>query len=183
MARRFSPWNLVDRNASLLGNLALSDLPRLHDIASGLEELNYSIQGQTNLLGQPSLHVQLKGQLHLSCERCLQTMPFRLDCDSELLLKTEVQAATRSGEHELSDDCDVLIAERDDKLDALELLQDEILLALPLVPAHSKLEDCGEKVVTLLSTPSNNKATTENGETETTTKPFAGLADLLGKAD
>lgn len=178
MSRRFSPWNLVDRNASLEGQLTLSELPRLSNVVSSVSDARYQIDGAKDVLGQPILRVRLQGQLGLVCERCLDEMPFQLECHSSLQLKTQVQAATRSGEHELTDDCDVLIAERDDKLDAFELLQDEILLALPLVPAHTDIQECGEKVVaTLASMPATND------KAETTNKPFADLANLLGKAD
>ncbi|MDD9893190.1 MAG: YceD family protein [Gammaproteobacteria bacterium] len=183
MPRRFSPWNLVDRSASLVGELSLDELPRVKTVASSVEEgLSYEIQGGKDLLGNPSLAIQLKGQLTVTCERCLEGMPIPLECNSTLQLKTQVQAATRSGEHELTDDCDVLIVERDDKLDALDLLQDEILLALPLVPAHATIEECGEKVASLLSTQQTSNSGT-NDEDKPSNKPFADLASLLGKAD
>lgn len=180
MPRRFSPWNLVDRNADLVGELSLSELPRLDNVANRLEGLNYRIQGEKDVLGNPSLAIHIEGRLIVACERCLDDMLFDIDSNSVLQLKTQVQAATRSGEHELTDDCDVLTVERDEKLDAFDLLQDEILLALPLVPAHSNIEDCGEKVAaTLASKPTQP----DNDSAEPTNKPFADLANLLGKAD
>ena len=184
MARRFSPWNLVDRNASLEGELSLTDLPQLQDVALSVQSLDYHIAGLKDPFGTPTLNINIKGTLQISCERCLQGMPFTVECNSDLPLKTQVQAATRSGEHELTDDCDVLIVERDEKLDAFELLQDEILLALPLVPAHSNIEDCGEKVVSVLAAEpvAEQKAPTSDAA-EQTNKPFADLANLLGKAD
>jgi uncharacterized protein len=184
MARRFSPWNLVDRNASLEGQLSLTDLPQLQDVALSLQELEYQIAGLKDPFGTPALSIVIKGKLQISCERCLQGMSFTVDCNSDLAIKTPVQAATRSGEHELTDDCDVLIVERDEKLDAFDLLQDEILLALPLVAAHSNIEDCGEKVVSVLAPlPALEEKAQTSDAAEQTNKPFADLANLLGKAD
>lgn len=181
MPRRFSPWNLVERNASLVGELNLESLTRLQSAATSLEDgFRYEISGEKDILGNPSLVIRLFGQVNLPCERCLESMPVNVDCNSNLQLKTQVQAATRSAEHELTDDCDVLICERDEKLDAFELLQDEILLALPLVPAHMQIEDCGEQVAALLT---GERAQDTEASVEPKNKPFADLANLLGKAD
>lgn len=183
MPRQFSPWGLVDRNATLVGEIGLADLTRLQDAVKSVDALSYVIKGQRDLSGSPSLAIQIAGQLNISCERCLQDMAFAINCDSTLQLKTTVQAATRSGEHELTDDCEVLAVDNDEKLDAFDLLQDEILLALPLVAAHSDIQDCGSKVVDVIAAvEAVSEATDDNSEVEPTSKPFAGLADLLGAA-
>lgn len=183
MPRHFSPWGLVDRSATLSGELSLADTPRLRDAVVSIDELKYLIQAQRDLAGNPNLAVNINGQIKVTCERCLQEMPFTVDCSSTLVLKTPVQAATQSGEHELTDDCEVLAVETEERLDAFDLLQDEILLVLPLVVAHSDIQECGDKVIAVVGTEGSvTAASNESGETEPTTKPFAGLADLIGNA-
>lgn len=177
MTRRFSPWNLVDRGALLEGSLSLQQLPRLQETARDLNDSNYQLQGFRDAAGQARLKLSVTATISLACERCLEDMSLPLQCESELLVQTVVQAATRSGEHELTDDCDVLAIDPDDTVDALDLLQDEILLALPLVPMHESLQECGTEVSSVLQ----NEET--ESEAEEGNKPFADLASLLGKDD
>ena len=181
MSRWFSPWNLVDRSAVLDGEANLDQLPNLADKVMRIDALHYQINGQKELGGKAQLALQVTGKVQVQCERCLEAMPFELDCHSTLQLLTPVAAATRSGEHELTDDCDVVVVEADDKVDAFDLLQDEILLALPLISVHQDVADCSTEVQQVLASSESEVANTD--EEEASHKPFAGLADLLGKGN
>ncbi len=62
-----------------------------------------------------------------------------------------------------------------------ELLEDEIFLAMPRVPVHGDVSDCGELVRGLAGFD-----TGESGQTSDDAgapRPFAGLRDLLSGAD
>jgi len=180
MSRWFSPWNLVDRSAVLDGEANLDQLPNLADKVMQIDALQYRIDGQKDLGGKAQLALQVTGKVQVQCERCLEAMPFELNCHSTLRLLTPVAAAS-SGEHELTDDCDVVVVETDDKVDAFDLLQDEILLALPLISVHSDVADCSTEVQQVLA--SSNQEPVDADEEEASHKPFAGLADLLGKGN
>lgn len=181
MSRWFSPWNLVERSAVLEGAVSLDELSNLTDKVMSADALDYRIVGQKDVSGKAQLALDVTGMLKIQCERCLEAMPFELDCHSTLGVLTPVAAATRSGEHELTDDCDVVVVDTDDKLNAFDLLQDEILLALPLISAHEDVADCSTEVQQVLA-----QSVTElelAPEEEASHKPFAGLADLLGKGN
>lgn len=77
------------------------------------------------------LHVQAGTRVWLTCQRCMQPYELDLAVDRRLrFVRDEAQAETLDAESE----DDVLALPR--WLDARELVEDEMLLALPLVPRH-----------------------------------------------
>lgn len=121
----------------LAGNLAVSGLERLHDLLAGVEgEVRYRLEGSQGKGGEPRLRLEVAGWLPLACQRCLQAIHFDLEIASLLELVPE---GAELSQDELEDD------ERDflpvaGELDVADLIEDEILLALPPVPRH---ERCG----------------------------------------
>lgn len=105
------------------------------------------------------LRLTASGVLSLACQRCLEAVPFGLDIESLLELVPE---GAEMSQEELEDDSrDFLPVVRD--LDVAELVEDEILLALPVAPRH---ERCGLP------------GAAEAGERS---NPFSALAELKGK--
>jgi uncharacterized protein len=80
------------------------------------------------------LHLQVRTTAWMPCQRCLQPMPVPLAVQRPLRFVADEAQAERLDEH--SDD-DVLACTG--RLDLRELVEDELILALPLVPRH---EDC-----------------------------------------
>lgn len=124
-------------NRVLEGVLDLSKLERLHDLLAVVEgEVAYRLEGFKGGRGEFMLRVQVGGILPLACQRCLDAVSFDLDIDSLLELVPE---GSELSQDELEDDTrDFLPVARD--LNVLELIEDEILLALPVAPRH---ERCG----------------------------------------
>ena len=142
------------------GTLAISGLDRLHDLLVGQDgEVVYRLEGFKGDGGEPMLHLEVSGLLPLACQRCLEAVPFDLDVDCLLEL---VPAGAELSQDELEDDTrDFLPVERE--LDVVEVVEDEILLALPVAPRHEKCglpgaADAGERI-----------------------NPFAKLSGLQGK--
>ena len=77
------------------------------------------------------LHVQARAQVRLQCQRCLLPMHEALSTQRSFLFVSDEAEAARLDE-ELEDDVLVLPA----RLDLTELVEDELILALPLVPRH-----------------------------------------------
>ncbi len=117
------------------GVVPVSRLPRLCELVS-VEEIDtlppVSAQLQTarGKDGGAQLHGRLQGCLSLRCERCLQ--PLRWAFDFELVLRL---VRSEANEKRLLDHCEPLLLE-DDWLPLHQLIEDEILLALPMAPAH-----------------------------------------------
>jgi len=121
----------------LEGTLAVEDLERLHDLLAEIGgEVTFRLEGFKGESGESMLHLEVSGTIPLSCQRCLEAVPCDLDVDARLEL---VPAGAELSQDELEDDTrDFLPVERE--LDVVELVEDEILLALPVAPRHEK---CG----------------------------------------
>jgi len=123
--------------AAQQGIWAVGDFPRLRDmLASNAGEIRYEIDGVCDARGRLALRVRLRGALQLRCQRCLEPMQFDVDTDETLVL-----AATQA-----EIDADPADADSPDRLLAAEevavrdLLEDELILALPYAPRHEECE-------------------------------------------
>ncbi|MDR3323145.1 MAG: YceD family protein [Zoogloeaceae bacterium] len=117
----------------MAGVLALSELPRLHDLlAETSGQVTYCLVGVTGERQQARLRLEVSGVLPLLCQRCLGAVEERLAIDSLLELVPEDAEPTQE---ELEEDrLDFLPVAG--TLDVKVLIEDEILLALPVAPRH-----------------------------------------------
>jgi uncharacterized protein len=153
----------------ITGKLALTSLHRLADVlVRPTGWLHCELVGlrETGEAGKPGLRLRVSGRLDLRCQRCLAEVDFECAIDSRLLL-------TLPGENEIDewpageleaewlDQYDAIPASRE--LSVLTLVEDEVLLALPIVPRHA---DCLLPVAE------------EAGIEESEPSPFAALAGL-----
>ncbi len=110
-----------------------AELPRLLDVLDSPQGvLQYSLQGTSDDMGTPALDVSMNGHCQLRCQRCLQSLDYAIEYESRLLLRDE------AGLEALQDDdeaFDSILA--DAHLDVLALLEEEILLSLPIAPKHA----------------------------------------------
>jgi len=168
--------------ARLEGSWPLAELPRLVQSAhvepasspapSARPEdvaVTWSAQGRTlqrtGAATQIWIDLQAEARVSLECQRCLRpvAMALRL-ARSFRFMADEKQAAELDAES----DHEVLVVSR--SLDLREVVEDELILALPLVPRH---ETCPVP----LAAPADPLAS-ENGEAEARPNPFAALAVL-----
>lgn len=115
---------------------------QMQRLAAGLEGVpeagavvSWSAQGSLRPVtgAQPEVWLHLQGQatVTLQCQRCLQAMSEALVVDRRFRFVRHEDEAARLDE-ELEDDVLVLPT----RLDLIELLEDELILALPIVPRH-----------------------------------------------
>lgn len=137
-----SVWPVIDaldfaRNAGTHhGKIALSGLERLQDYLVGNSgELRYEITGALNGNGRPILRISVQGLIKLRCQRCLGELGHVLDLRTDLLLAENEKELSSFDEDE---SIDGILAEPD--LDVLALIEDEIILSLPISPRHSESE-------------------------------------------
>lgn len=105
---------------------------------------------------------QFKALLEAQCQRCLEWMELEVSGDIEL----DVIDAARTDSVSVEDE-GTIIEISGDRLDVAQLIEDEILLACPMVPMHNT-SDCGVE---------EHEAVVESSETRR--KPFADLAQML----
>lgn len=122
------------KSQEIYGTIAASDLPRLHDaLFPEADELHYQLSGGLSDERKPQLRLRVQGSLRLSCQRCLEAMEFKLDLDSSFIIVPD-EASMPLAEEE-PDDEDYLVANMQMRI--AELIEDEVLLGLPLAPTHS----------------------------------------------
>ena len=154
------------------GQLPLTELPRLADSllkAGPGAQVDWSAAGRQVPVtgGAPEvwLHLQARAAVELQCQRCLQSMDQDLQVDRQFrFVRTEAEAVKLD---EDSEDDVLVLAPR---LDLGELIEDELILALPIVPMHAV---CPEP----LQPPSVAEPMIEDRP-----NPFAALAALRKKS-
>lgn len=154
--------------AELSGRWPLSDLARLADDAVGRvdEPVAWSARFEQRREpgGAPGVWLRLRAEARVAreCQRCLQPVLLALDVDRAFrFAPTEDEAAALDAESE----DDVLVLSR--QFDLRELVEDELLLTLPIVPKH---EQC--------PAPLPSAARGQAAEEEAPAHPFAALASL-----
>ena len=127
------------------------------------------------------LRGRLAAQLGLQCQRCLQQVEYRIDHDIGLaLIDSEAQVSMLPAGLEpiLLEDCRAEGVARgegsDMTLKLAPLLEDELMLQVPLVPMHAEESSCCAPLG------ANLEATTAH---ETPVHPFAALAELKKRRD
>jgi uncharacterized protein len=134
----FDAFDVAARGLELSGNLDPSTLARISDrLAEGSAGLKWRIAGAADARGHPALEVSLDGEVPLECQRCLRPFSWQVEQRTLLLLAHD--------EHELArldgdDEHEVIAAAA--PVDALALVEDELLLTLPFAP-HCERDDCG----------------------------------------
>ena len=114
------------------------------------------------------LHIEADAQVPMVCQRCLGVAHIHLQVERSFrFVKDEATAESMDDEAEE----DLLALSKDFNL--RELLEDELLMELPLVPMH---EECPEAVLMASTDEDFESASTEK------TNPFAVLAGLRKNA-
>lgn len=135
------------KGREISGEVPVAELPRMADLLTDLEgKISYTLCGLEGDDGKPMLELALQGTCNLRCQRCMQALAYPISLVSRLRLVSE-------GEHDGSDieddEADSIPAEK--RLDVLDLLEEELLLSLPIAPKHENgecrmaVEEVGKK--------------------------------------
>ena len=158
------PRKLADRAVTLKGELQLSELKRLVD---PLEDDKGAVRASFEFGRDEQRTVVIRSELDVEvtmiCQRCLEPVVLPVHSECEYAVVNE-----GAGTQHLPKGYDVLEV-GEDPLDLLALVEEELLLALPIVPLHD-LEICQPPVGPDESEPSENEVSRSN--------PFSVLAQL-----
>ncbi|MFO1434345.1 MAG: YceD family protein [Candidatus Competibacteraceae bacterium] len=159
---RFDPWKLAATGGHFQGKIAPGCLPRLNSLlAAPADPVSIAVEAGVDAQAIAFLKGRLETTVSLICQRCLGplelplTVPFRLG-----LAYDERQAEN------LPEEYDPLLVSAEG-VTLAELTEDELILALPLVPMHNDLRQCQA-----------NGFVAPQVEAQTA-KPFAALATLM----
>src|SRR5262245_13202290 len=148
---------LAADNAVLETEIALADLERIRPLLRGDAGV---ARGRFRFHRESALAVaegHVSAILTLTCQRCLEEMTLPVDADSRLAF---VDSAEASAEEIGSRDP---VVAQDGQVSLATLIEEELLLALPLVPMHRD-SDCFVR---------------SEPQAESRQKPFAGLRELM----
>jgi len=116
----------------ITGQLAVSKLPRLQGVVaeqrSDQEQLNVALQFGRDENGWPVVEVSVQGAVMLTCQRTLAPFLCTLESSSTVALVTSESEATS-----LPEALEPVLCEQGE-VRLIELVEEEVLLALPLRP-------------------------------------------------
>lgn len=156
---------MCDRRRVVAGRLALAAFPRLAPLlASTSGEAAYELAFSRDAEGRAVIDCRVDAELALICQRCLAAMTRPVQARSRVAIVVGLDESA-----DLPDGVEPLLVE-DGVMTPTDLVEDELLLALPAVPRHAP-DACDANDV---SSPDMRQA--EN--------PFSILASLkTGKKD
>jgi len=137
-ARRLDVMRFAEDRGEFQADEPLSAFSRLAAETAGREalqpvhwEVRSEVRNPTHVQPEVWLHLQARAVLPLVCQRCLGPVETVLEVDRSFRFVSD--EATAAAEDDESEE-DVLAMSR--AFDLRELLEDELLMELPLVPRH-----------------------------------------------
>ncbi len=134
---RLDPVKECQRGAERSGVMPFTRMKRLATMLQAVDAsaectLKFSFQGK----GRYRLEGRVQTALQLECQRCLYPMLLKVDREFRLaLLQTDKQA-------EYLDESWEPYVLNDESLDISELIEDELILAIPDIPRHIEEDEC-----------------------------------------
>ncbi len=136
LRRRYQIQKEVSRGGYFQGKIEVSDLTRLSDfLLSDQAKIAIEFNFSQSDYDAPMLEGRLQTSLAVECQRCLKAMEMPLQMDFKLLVNASDDVVIESS-------LDTIYSE-DGTLDIFEVVEDELILGLPLVTMHDD-EACNE---------------------------------------
>lgn len=133
------PWCAAEQRRRLEGTIALAELPRVVDLLVNPEGgVHFELEFFRDVKRRSCVRGRVTATLELCCQRCLEPLAFQVDAAPLLGLVRGGDEAER-----LPQEYDPLIVE-DGRIRPVELVEDELILALPQVPMHAPGEACAK---------------------------------------
>ena len=153
------PAKLAVSEKRLEGQVPLSKLGRISDLILERDgAVSYSLAFARDDMGIVQISGDLTAPLTVTCQRCLGIMQLQLRCQVNVGVIDDQQQID-----ELPETLEPVIAE-ERRISLLQLLEDELLLGMPLAPVHEPSDCPATKLLGELAVSKEN--------------PFAVLKDL-----
>lgn len=130
------PWLLAEQRESLTGRMSLANMSRLKSLLGDENgSVDYRLDFGRDEQGQAYIEGEISATLTLICQRCMDPVNVHLQNKINIGIvvdKTEAEQLPRHLEPLIPTDSHISLS---------SLLEDEILLGLPMAPAH-KIDQC-----------------------------------------
>jgi uncharacterized protein len=168
-SRRAPVDTLVGTEAAIDFTIPLSELPRVSQELSATDGDASGNVRFSRQLGQAVATLEVSAQPELVCQRCMQPMRWPVKVESRIALVSDYDAADR-----VPEGMEVFLVEAD-SVSVRDLVDEEIMLALPHVARHEEGSECAGRKMQL---PGHEVEADEAFAAEVQ-KPFAQLGELL----
>lgn len=162
-------WRMVTAGRIFAGRLPLATMTRLAEsLADSDGEVAYDLHFSRDDFGIGYIDMRLQTRLPLTCQRSLERFEFPVDIAQRLGL-----IASERDEAGLPEGYEPVLLETSAEVNLAALIEDELILALPIVPLKEGMDD---KPPQTWSTGEPDED--ELQEPDTVKNPFAALASL-----
>ncbi len=125
-------WRMVSARRSFEGTLPIATMSRLCEVLASTDGVvTFELDFGRDSLGISYADVRAQASLNVVCQRTLEPFVLPVAVNTRLgLIKLERDEAG------LPPDCEALLVAEDGRLNPADVIEDELLLALPLVPVN-----------------------------------------------
>ena len=159
---------LAGRNAALERDLVLGQLPRLAEAGGREGTRAHARLTFGRFEGRTTVDVSLEGRVEMPCQRCLRPCGCDVSETAQLAVVTDEMEDVPGGFEP--------VLGNPERLSVTDLIEEQMLLGLPLVPMHEDEADCGDVAAA-------DVAAEQDSTAEEKQRPFANLRELLDKGE
>lgn len=161
------PFSLASKGATVERSLPFDGMCRLNESVLGTQgEVEVSLRFGIDPLHYRFMQGTVTAHVMMRCERCLENMPVEVVANVNVgLVKNHKQAK------ELAEEYEPLLLESDEPISLSELVEEELILSLPIAPRHESKDTCIDM----------DEYGAEEEPQEEKKNPFAALAALKEK--
>jgi len=179
-------FEFARNHSEAAGVLSLDAMPRMLaevPVGAPAQQAPFAWQLRGSVTKEPAaggerverwLSLAVKGSFWMECQRCLGPCEQTLEVSARyVIVDTEAEADARPMD---DDEADVIVGSR--QFDLLELIEEELLLSLPLVPKHEVCASVHDSLLTGVDGSESSVDDTEAPLESEKPNPFAALKSL-----
>jgi uncharacterized protein len=168
-SRRAPVDTLVGTDTAIDFKIPLAELPRVsHELIGTDGEASGRVRFSRHM-GHAVADLDVQAAPEVVCQRCMLPMRWPVKVKSRIALVSDYDSADR-----VPDGMEVFLVEAD-SVSVRDLVDEEVMLALPHVPRHDEGSECAGRKVEL----PGQDADAEESAAAQVQKPFAQLGELL----
>lgn len=168
-SRRAPVDTLVGTETAVDFQIPLAELPRVaHELIGKEGEARGHVRFSRHM-GHAVADLEVHAAPEVVCQRCMQPMRWPVDVKSRIALVSDYDAAGR-----VPEGTEVFLVEAD-SVSVRDLVDEEVMLALPHVPRHDDESECAGRPMKL----PGQEADADEAADAQVQKPFAQLGELL----
>lgn len=128
-------FELGRNKGRVAGEIAVSESPRLsEECVNQFGSIVWSLEGKGEKLGHPLLLLSVSGTVQLICQRCLAPLLFNVNSNAALVLAKDEEEADEMEALLSGEEVEVIVGSK--VFNPIELIEDEVLLAIPSSAKH-----------------------------------------------